>query len=258
MRPLTQKFLGLIAALSMLSASGWTLELGENREVELGPQMILVELYTSQGCSSCPPADRYLKQLVEADENVLGLGLHVTYWDRLGWPDTLGQAQFDLRQSRLNRRLESRYNLVTPQMIVQGQHESAGSGAPHQSRVERFLDQVEATPNQQVKLAVRLADQRLDVTAQGELGANAIVHLVAYKAESQSDILRGENAGRNLSYTNSVLHWLSQPLGEGGLAAFDLGELADEGDSADFGALNWALIVQQGENGPILSAQELS
>ncbi len=115
----------------------------------------VVELYTSEGCSSCPPADRWLSTLRGRDD-VLALAFHVTYWDRLGWPDRFGAASHTLRQQELARRAGSR-QVYTPQVVADGQDwrrwpdlpstppaDTAGAGRAPALVLERQGDRVTA------------------------------------------------------------------------------------------------------------------
>ena len=90
-----------------------------------GASPVVVELFTSQGCSSCPPADRYLGEIARRDD-VIALSLHVDYWDRLGWRDTLANPAHTKRQLRYQRALGLRH-IYTPQMVVAGMRDGIGS-----------------------------------------------------------------------------------------------------------------------------------
>ena len=88
---------------------------------------VVVELFTSQGCSSCPPADALLRKLAE-EEDVIALALHVDYWDYLGWKDSFATPKFTARQRAYAKKARSR-SIYTPQMVVQGEDRVVGNDA---------------------------------------------------------------------------------------------------------------------------------
>src|SRR5580704_13674088 len=105
--------------------------------------MVVAELFTSEGCSSCPPADAVLSRLVlrqpVAGVEVLALGEHVDYWDRLGWRDSFSSAAYSARQSNYDARVFHRNEVYTPQLVVDGQLERVGSDV---DAVQRAVKQV--------------------------------------------------------------------------------------------------------------------
>lgn len=205
------------------------------------PAPVVVELFTSQGCYSCPPADELLGELAERDD-VLPLGFHVTYWDRLGWPDTLGLKEGTARQETYARYLGSG-RIYTPQMVVHGQIDVVGS---QRSRVFKALDIMQENRPESPDIAIN--DNRLTIGA-GE-AEPATVWLVAYDDIHEVVIERGENSGKTISYHNSV-----RELTE--LARFDgtplelelpLARMSNEGrDGA-------AILVQRDGDGAMLTA----
>ena len=156
----SKKVGGVLVALSLMS----TAAVAEDAPV-------VVELFTSQGCYSCPPADDLLGELAER-ENVLPLAFHVTYWDRLGWPDTLGLPAGTARQEAYARTLGTG-RMYTPQMVVQGQIDVVGS---RRDRVMRALDIAEEHAVASVSLAIDGGQVTIEA---GEL-TDAIVWLAAY------------------------------------------------------------------------------
>ena len=89
---------------------------------------VVVELFTSQGCSSCPPADAYLDELAKQPD-ILALSMHIDYWNGLGWPDPYSSAEVTARQRAYARSLGGHY-VYTPEMIVAGRKDAVGSSAP--------------------------------------------------------------------------------------------------------------------------------
>jgi hypothetical protein len=167
---------------------------------------VLVELFTSQGCSSCPPADTVLGELA-ARPDVVALAFHVTYWDRLGWKDTLGNERWTDRQRGYARLLGSS-SVYTPQMVIAGQIDVVGSS---RSRVLRAVDLVRAEGK----------TQPLAIDAEGGLSlpataAPAHVWAAAYDESETVAIGSGENGGRTLDYHHVVRELLD--LGPAGNA----------------------------------------
>ncbi|WP_020041922.1 DUF1223 domain-containing protein [Salipiger mucosus] len=164
---------------------------------------VVVELFTSQGCSSCPPADAILAELGQRDD-VIPLALHVDYWDYIGWTDGFAQPGFTKRQKGYARSA-GRRSVYTPQMVVDGRYDVVGS---------RPMKVVEAIRH----AAAKPARAALDVTREGgELVVRAepvsaplpecVVHLVRYMPEERVSIEAGENAGHTMTYTHIVRDW---------------------------------------------------
>src|SRR5688500_16364411 len=162
-----------------------------------GPKAV-VELFTSQGCSSCVPADAYFEELVER-EDVLALSFHVDYWDYLGWRDTLGDPANTARQREYAEVRGSR-RIYTPQVIVNGATDLVGS---HREEVEAAIERA-ALP---VPVEMRRRDGKLDI----EVAARPLprpwpttIRLVLFSSEAEVEIARGENAGATIDYYNVV------------------------------------------------------
>ncbi len=157
--------------------------------------VILAELYTSQGCSSCPPADRLLSSIGElAGADVIPLAFHVDYWDDLGWRDPFSDAAWTERQQRYAARI-SQGRVYTPMMVVQGRAHMVGSS---QGEVASALEHAARAPATGATIRGR-ADQpeRVAVEASaGDAPARAYVALVESGIDTR--VLRGENQGRVL------------------------------------------------------------
>ena len=169
---------------------------------QAGPPVV-VELYTSQGCSSCPPADVFMERLA-ADPGVIALSLHVDYWDYIGWADSFARPQFTERQKAYARAAGSRM-IYTPQIVVGGLDQVEGS-QPELVAALVQKHQAEAVP---VALAVERSGERLVVKAETAvpLAGPARVQLVRYLPEKTVTIERGENAGKTVTYRNIVTSW---------------------------------------------------
>jgi hypothetical protein len=200
---------------------------------------VLLELFTSEGCSSCPPADRLL-QLLDENQPVAGADLivlseHVDYWDRLGWKDPFSSPLYTARQQDY----ANKYNLdgvYTPQLVVDGRFGLVGSDGQQASSVI-----VKAIREQKIPIAIsKISRDGNQVTARIELPADArfkgrrgVLYVAIADNRAESHVMRGENEGRSLAHV-AVTRVLRQ---EG---AIDL-------DSAS--AKDVRLLVQPGANG---------
>lgn len=172
---------------------------------------VLVELFTSEGCSSCPPADELLMQLDQvqpiADAEVIALSEHVDYWNHLGWADPFSSAQFSERQS-LYANVFRRDDVYTPQMVVDGSEEFVGSNV---SRARASIEAATHAPKARITLAVapeaKAASNdvplavRIENVPEITKGDEAEVVLAISESGLHSAVARGENSGRRLSHT---------------------------------------------------------
>jgi hypothetical protein len=159
------------------------------------PAPIVVELFTSQGCNSCPPADRLLGELTARDD-VLPLSFHVTYWDRLGWPDTFGLEQSTRRQGTYARWLGLR-GVYTPQMVIGGRIDVVGGSRRRVlEAIDLLRDHASAGPE------LTIGGDRLTV-GDGDQD-RAAIWLIAFDDHRDVAIEGGENRGRTLRYHHVV------------------------------------------------------
>ena len=159
----------------------------------------VVELFTSQGCSSCPPADAVLGELAEQG-NVVALAYHVDYWNYLGWKDTFSSEEATKRQYDYARTL-GRTSVYTPQAIVNGRDHLNGADKRGINGKVKAFDQAGRGLVVPVK-AERDGDRiKIDV---GEGDGKGNIILVYFDRENTVDVKRGENRGRKLTYWNSV------------------------------------------------------
>ncbi|WP_095589057.1 DUF1223 domain-containing protein [Actibacterium ureilyticum] len=205
---------------------------------------VVVELYTSQGCSSCPPADALLADLA-GHEGVIPLALHVDYWDYIGWKDSFADPAFTRRQKAYAHAAGHR-TVYTPQMIVGGRDHIIGAKAMElMKRIEQ--QRKTAAP---VALALQAQGGDLVVTAPAVPGGEAmVVQLVRYTPKAQVAIKRGELAGKTLTYSNIVRSW-EQVAEWDGAAPLSL-RLKLSGD------LPGVIIVQRKGPGAVLAAARL-
>jgi hypothetical protein len=172
----------------------------------------LVELYTSEGCSSCPPADRWLSSLAPrgyTPERVVPLALHVDYWDYIGWKDPYAKRDFSLRQRKLSQ-LQRMALVYTPQVLLQGR-DFRGWGS-------RAFDEAVASINARpakAKLRLEIGARKpgaMDVRAFAQLAdtreqEDVALYLAAYENRLESRVTAGENRGRKLAHDHVVLEW---------------------------------------------------
>lgn len=205
-----------------------------------------LELFTSQGCSSCPAADAVLAGLV-GRADLLPLAFHVTYWDRLGWRDSLGDPRFTERQ-RWYARLLRGQGLYTPQLVVAGEIDLVGTD----SRLERLLSALAARPHPAL----------ITIGTHGEVALPAIattpdtvLWAVRYEDRRSIAIARGENAGATVEYRNSVRDLIELGAWDGAERRLDLRTFGGGGGSEGSGL---AVVAQDERTGRILASGRLA
>ena len=206
-------------------------------------RLVVVELFTSQGCSSCPPADALLGELAESRADVLPLALHVDYWDYIGWKDEFADPKYTLRQKGYARANGDR-TIYTPQMIVGGVDHVVGYKPMKLGMmIEKHLDQRPA-----VTLDLRRSGNAVTVLARAQSAqpTGLLVQLVRYTPKRTVSIRRGENAGHTLSYHNIVEQFDIVGRWDGKGAYRQNLKLSGEG--------KFAVLVQRGTDGPIVAA----
>lgn len=206
---------------------------------------VVVELFTSQGCSSCPPADRLLANLAGHDD-IIALALHVDYWDYLGWVDSFADPQFSNRQRRYARTWGER-SVYTPQMVVHGVHYMVGS---RNDEIQRQIMLAEELAPK-VSLAVQNSGQGIQIKLEPliEAPTEADIFLVRYSENETVTIERGENAGRRINYVNTVKSWETLGRWDG------TGPVTVNVPQAEAG--NYAIIIQSPGPGEIYAAAKL-
>ncbi|WP_296433080.1 DUF1223 domain-containing protein [Yoonia sp.] len=226
----------LIAVLSFLGFLQATTLMAQN-----GP--VVVELFTSQGCSSCPPADAMLHDLAKRDD-VIALALHVDYWDYIGWKDVFGRPENTRRQHGYAQAARAT-TVYTPQMVIGGVDHVVGS------RPMQVMDAVQAQARRgnPVNVTLTRSGDAIQINATAISRGDYIVQLVRFTPEETVAIRRGENAGRTFSYANIVKSW--DVIGRwDGLTALTL-------NAAAVGSDGVVVIVQQNGHGPIAGAAKL-
>ena len=172
----------------------------------------VVELFTSEGCSSCPPADEVLASLADSgDRRIYPLAFHVDYWDELGWPDRFASHANTARQRAYSRALDVR-GVYTPQMVVGGTEEFTGSD---RGRADASLARALSHPAK-VRLSIqpRFTSQdaaTVDYTV-SEVPAGAVLNVAVVERRVTTSVRSGENAGKTLRHANVVSGFVSVPL----------------------------------------------
>jgi hypothetical protein len=172
----------------------------------------LVELYTSEGCNSCPPADRWLSGLAGrgyGPERVVPLALHVDYWDYIGWKDPYAKREFSQRQRKLSQ-LQRMALVYTPQVVLQGRDFPRWGSAAFDTTVAA----INARPAK-AGIALEILGRTsgaLDAQARAELAdpaqaGDAALYLALYENRLSSRVTDGENSGRTLTHDHVVLEW---------------------------------------------------
>lgn len=215
----------------------------------------VVELFTSQGCSSCPPADRVLGELTRRPDT-LALAWHVDYWDYLGWKDTFARPANTKRQKAYARAL-SRRNVYTPQAVINGRLDVVGSRG---NSVMAALDEFAGTSNGlTVEIDARISGDMLKINIENSPEANgATLWMVYFDRNRIVDVKRGENGGQRLSYSNIVrsMEMIGTVHDQALQTEFGIADISRRGHDA------CALILQKktahGDPGPIIGAAYLS
>jgi hypothetical protein len=161
------------------------------------PRPAVVELYTSEGCNSCPPAEAYIGELAQR-RGVLALSFHVDYWDKLGWPDRYALADAVWRQ-RGYAKVFGNSSVYTPEVVIDGRGDFVGGD---RKAIDRALAQVRDT-GVPIELGARDGAVTISLRQRDGVATSEII-LVAYQHQVLSQIVRGENAGRTLEESNVV------------------------------------------------------
>jgi hypothetical protein len=196
----------LLAIFTLLSLAG--AQAADDRRVP-----VIVELFTSEGCSSCPPADQLLSRMERtqpiAGTRVIALEEHVDYWNALGWTDPFSSSQYRLRQNDYGRKFLND-NIYTPQMIVDGQAQFAGNDSDRAAQeIARAAAQAQ-TELVELKTSPKagdpdLVDLAVQVTnTQAGKAHNSNVYLAVTESDLSSNVQRGENSGRLLRHAPVV------------------------------------------------------
>ena len=208
---------------------------------------VIVELFTSQGCSSCPSADAYLQTLL-GKPGIIPLSYHVDYWDYLGWRDTLGSAdysqrQYDYASSRGDK------NVYTPQTIINGREHFVGS---QKSMVSGGIASAQSSAQADwidISMAENTTDVMIEIGA-GSASAEATLWLMAYAPTVSVEIKKGENAGNTITYNNVVRKMVPAGMWHGEKASLVLPRSSVIPEDCK----GWVALLQAGKVGPVIGA----
>ena len=209
------------------------------------PRPVVVELFTSQGCSSCPPADELLRKLSPRSD-VIPLALHVDYWDYIGWKDGFAKPEHAERQ-RAYARAAGKTVIYTPQMVIAGEDHLVGT------KPMKLLELIQKHVNRQPEVSISLTRQgnvvRIEAQAKTEFREPLVVQLVRYMPEREVSIRRGENAGRTITYSNIVTELIK--LGTwNGSGPLEVERVVSGEEPA-------VVLLQRAGHGPIVAAASL-
>jgi hypothetical protein len=207
-----------------------------NRSV-LKPRAV-IELFTSQGCSSCPPADRNLSDLAR-EPDVIALSLHIDYWDYLGWRDTLGSAANTARQKGYAKTRGDR-QVYTPQMVLNGSRQMMGGD---RGQIDTVLGETRRG-GQRLPVAVTITPGTSGIAVSigaGEAPGGADIWLCAVASRVPVEIVRGENRGRTMTYANVARRWVKAGQWTGEAVTFHVPLQDAATDDTDA----WVVLVQQ-------------
>ncbi len=226
--------------------------LGAPASSEAGERVAVVELFTSQGCNSCPPADAVLGQLAKR-KDVIAFSLHVDYWDYLGWKDTFASPENTTRQ-RAYARATGRRTIYTPEMVIGGETHVVGSDG---AAIERAITKAKANPKD--RFDISFARDNTDyvtvtVSADETVRGRAAVLLFRYDSRHEVAVERGENAGNKLAYHNVVreVRRLDTWRGETMQLMLPIKDLRAGGRDG------CAIVIQREHDGPVLGAAKIA
>jgi len=214
-----------------------------------GKGFAVLELFTSEGCSSCPPAEELLAKIQQEAQGkaVYLLAYHVDYWDRQGWKDVFSSADYSKRQVQYGHWLNAP-EIYTPQVIVNGKAEYVGSDEP--AIRSAITEQLATKPVTTLTLQAQQDSEGLKVQyrATKVINGNSLLIAIVQKT-AQSKVARGENAGRSLAHVQIVRNLQSKPLSADGNGS------ATAVLPKDFNAQNWEVLglVQDQNTGEILA-----
>ncbi|MEY4730276.1 MAG: hypothetical protein RL020_1434 [Pseudomonadota bacterium] len=218
----------------------------------------LLELYTSEGCSSCPSADKWVSGLNIKSDKLVPIALHVGYWDYIGWKDEFAKPEFYRRQSEYAS-LHNKSGVFTPQTVLSGKNLSTGSNG----KLSDALAAINATPARaDISLALNsTANGVVEVSARGKVKATeareqSAGYLALYENKLSSQVKAGENNGEKLNHDFVVREWIG-PLAldnNGEIQAEKKLQLKSEWKTAHLGV---AMFIQNRSSGEVLQALSL-
>ena len=207
-----------------------------------GERPVVVELFTSQGCSSCPPANAFLNEMSRGRPDVLPLAFHVTYWARLGWKDPFSLEAATVRQDHYGHRFGD--GSYTPEIVVDGMVGLVGS---HRDEVNGAIEHAKRGQHTATDVNVDKAGDNVTIRIGSGVGRGKVL-LIGFDHEHTTKIGRGENGGRTLAESNVVRS--IRPVGEWSGKPLEISERFSEGQDA-------AVVIESADGG-IVGAARLS
>ncbi|MEM6857011.1 MAG: DUF1223 domain-containing protein [Pseudomonadota bacterium] len=241
----------VVVALTIIGLPGeLTAQVTEDPSSPRSNAPVLVELFTSQGCSSCPPADRLAHRL-DGEDGLVIISRPVDYWDRLGWKDTLASPRNTALQRAYARRGLGGYNGVyTPQTVVAGTFGEVGSD---ERALRRQIDAARRLPKSAQLHVKPVEGAGFAVGLSGETTNSAQLVLLAVSYEESVAIGRGENRGRTIRYTNALIGEDVLATWRGGKQGFAIRDEQLRIPGAD----RYAVVLREPGGGRVLAARWL-
>jgi hypothetical protein len=203
---------------------------------------VVVELFTSQGCNSCPPANAFLNEMSKQRRDVLALAFHVTYWDRLGWKDPFSMEAATRRQDVYGRRFGD--GSYTPEMVVDGAASMVGSA---RGEVNSAIENAKRNSRTAASVSVTKNGEQVSIEVGAGNGSGNIL-LIGFDHEHTTAVGRGENSGRTLVEANVVRSIRS--VGQWSGTAMRISERFPEGQDV--------AVVLEAPDGRIIGASRLN
>lgn len=206
-----------------------------NNGVSVSANVVVLELFTSQGCSSCPPADALLAEYATAhDEHIIPLSFHVDYWNRLGWADPFSSSACSNRQQWYSRHLP-KGSVYTPQLIVNGRDEAVGN---NRNEVKKLVQKELAVKQSETILVNEVSIGKKTLTFHyktSNTDQNHILNIALVQKQATTNIKAGENEGVTVTNHNIVRSFITQPISNDGLGLINL--------PTSFKAAEYALVL---------------
>ncbi len=208
---------------------------------------VVVELFTSQGCSSCPPAEAFLSDLAKR-KDIVALEFHVDYWDYIGWKDLFAKPEFTARQKDYVRSMNSRY-AYTPQMVIDGREHVVGS---HRAKVERQIRKAQSRASDAPEIKMRRDGMNLIISVgAAKASGDYVVTMATFDKPHVTKVKRGENRGKTLVNANVVRELVKIGDWNGKAAEYTFSLDGTDGDGG------CAILIQKKGQGPVLAAASM-
>ena len=225
---------------------------GEPLNFDSGDRQVrLLELYTSEGCSSCPPADRWLGGLVDDQRlwrELVPVAFHVDYWDYIGWKDLFAKPEFTARQKSYVTSMGSRY-AYTPQMVIDGREHVVGS---HRAKVESVIRKAQANASKAPPIKMRREGKNLIISVgAARASGDYVVTMATFDKPHVTKVKSGENRGMTLTNANVVRELVKIGDWNGKAAEYTISLDGTDGDGG------CAILVQKKGHGPVLAAASM-